>query len=134
MMFVLCHRNSELGQTLWKNSGLAHIVGSMSDGSGRIQWEKIMESFENPSLRRRWISSLTNFVAEWMSHVSDPATQQRYLATAQFVGNSFLKSQGYPKSVMFDPTKPTESLARFVMFLVELCRWGIDFRRQANMF
>ncbi|KAJ8686757.1 hypothetical protein QAD02_022551 [Eretmocerus hayati] len=105
-------RNSELGQTLWKNSGLANIVGSMSDETGRIQWEKIMESFENPPLRRRWISSLTNFVAEWISHVSDPATQQRYLATAQFIGNSFLKSQGYPKSVMFDPARPTESLSR----------------------
>ncbi|XP_014207126.1 uncharacterized protein LOC106638481 [Copidosoma floridanum] len=105
-------RNSELGQTLWKNSGLANIVGTMTDEVGRIQWEKIMESFENPGLRRRWIKSLTNFVAEWMSHVSDPSTQQRYLATAQFIGNSFLKSQGFPKTVMFEPSRPTESLSR----------------------
>lgn len=116
------YRNSELGQTVWKNSGLAKIVGTMSDESGRIQWEKIMESFENPTLRRRWISSLTNFVAEWMSHISDPATQQRYLSTAQFVGNSFLKSQGYPKSVMFEPSRPIESLSRLVnvIFLYEI--------------
>ncbi|XP_058797901.1 uncharacterized protein LOC131668073 [Phymastichus coffea] len=105
-------RSSELGQTLWKNSGLSTIVGSMTDENGRIQWEKIMESFENPTQRRRWINSLTNYVAEWMSHVSDPATQQRYLSTAQFVGNSFLKSQGYPKTVMFDTAKPVESLSR----------------------
>lgn len=109
---ILVCRNSELGQTLWKNSGLANIVGSMTDEVGRIQWEKIMESFENPALRRRWISSLTNFVAEWISHVSDPATQQRYLNTVQFVGNTFLKSQGYPKAVMFEPARPTESLSR----------------------
>lgn len=86
----------------------------MTDENGRIQWEKIMESFENPALRRRWISSLTNFVAEWISHVSDPSTQQRYLNTAQFVGNSFLKSQGYPKAVMFEPARPVESLSRLV--------------------
>ncbi|XP_014230721.1 uncharacterized protein LOC106655049 [Trichogramma pretiosum] len=107
-------RNSELGQTLWKNSGLAQIVGTMTDEHGNIEWEKIMESFENPTLRRRWINSLTSFVAEWISHVSDPAVQQRYLATAQFIGNSFLKSQGYPKAVMFEPTRPTESLSRLI--------------------
>jgi hypothetical protein len=88
----------------------------MSDENGRLQWEKIMDSFDNPSLRRRWINSLTNFVAEWMSHISDPMTQQRYLITAQFVGNSFLKSQGFPKSVMFEPARPTESLSRFAYF------------------
>ncbi|XP_023289404.1 uncharacterized protein LOC105701497 [Orussus abietinus] len=106
--------NSELGQTLWKNSGLANIVGMMSDEHGRIQYEKIMESFENPTLRRRWIKSLTNFVAEWISHISDPATQQRYLTTVQYVGNSFLKSQGYPKPVMFDSTRPADSLSRLI--------------------
>ncbi|XP_011869454.1 PREDICTED: uncharacterized protein LOC105562899, partial [Vollenhovia emeryi] len=58
------------------------------------------------------IRSLTNFVAEWISHVSDPMNQQRYLTTAQFVGNSFLKSQGFPKTMMFDATKPTESITR----------------------
>lgn len=106
--------NSELGQTLWKNSGLANIVGQMTDSEGRIQYEKIFDSFENPPQRRRWIKSLTNFVAEWISHIADPATQQRYLTTIQFVGNTFLKSQGYPKSVMFEPSRPTESLSRLV--------------------
>ncbi|XP_015127038.1 uncharacterized protein LOC107048401 [Diachasma alloeum] len=106
--------NSELGQALWKNSGLAHIVGSMTDQTGQIKYEEILESFENPSIRRRWLRSLTNFVAEWISHISDPKIQQRYLTTAQFVGNSFLKSQGFPKSVLFDPARPSESLTRLV--------------------
>lgn len=110
----LLFRNSELGQTLWKNSGLAHIVGTMTDADGHIKYEQILESFENPSARRRWIRSLTNFVADWISHVSDPSIQQRYLTTAQFVGNSFLKSQGFPKSALFEPTRPSESLTRMV--------------------
>ncbi|XP_067210027.1 uncharacterized protein [Linepithema humile] len=104
--------NSELGQMLWKNSGLSKIIAHMTDENGNILWEKILESFENPMLRRRWVKSLTNFVAEWISHVSDPMNQQRYLTTAQFIGNSFLKSQGFPKTMMFDATRPTESLSR----------------------
>lgn len=104
--------NSELGQMLWKNSGLSKIIAQMSDETGNILWEKILDSFENPTLRRRWVKSLTNFVAEWISHVSDPVNQQRYLTTAQFIGNSFLKSQGFPKTMMFDATRPTESFSR----------------------
>lgn len=105
--------NSELGQTLWKKSGLAQFVGQMSDPEGRVQYEKLLDSFENPSLRRKWIRSLTNHVGEWISHISDPQIQQRYLNTIQFVGNSFLKSQGFPKSAMFDSTRPAESLSRY---------------------
>ncbi|XP_014487465.1 PREDICTED: uncharacterized protein LOC106751149 [Dinoponera quadriceps] len=109
--------NSELGQTLWKNSGLSKVMAQMSDEHGNIQYEKIMDSFENPTLRRRWIRSLTNFVSEWISHVSDPVNQQRYLSTAQFVGNSFLKSQGFPKSAMFDAQRPADSLSRLANML-----------------
>lgn len=104
--------NSELGQTLWKKSGLSQFVGQISDSDGRIRYEKLLDSFENRNLRRRWIRSLTNYIGEWISHVSDPQIQQRYLNTAQFVGNSFLKSQGFPKSAMFDSMRPVESLSR----------------------
>lgn len=106
--------NSELGRTLWKNSGISAVIAQMTDEKGNILWEKIMDSFEHPTLRRRWIKSLTNFVSEWISHVSDPINQQRYLTTAQFVGNSFLKSQGFPKSMMFDATRPAESISRLI--------------------
>lgn len=108
--------NSELGHAIWKKSGLSEFVAQMSDERGNIEYEKILGSFENPSLRRRWIKLSTNFVAEWIAHVSDPSTRQRYLTTIQFVGNSFLKSQGYPRSVMFDANKPAESISRFVYF------------------
>ncbi|XP_015179153.1 PREDICTED: uncharacterized protein LOC107067825 [Polistes dominula] len=106
--------NSELAHAIWKKSGLSEFVAQMSDEKGNIEYEKILGSFENPSLRRRWIKLLTNFVAEWIAHVSDPVTRQRYLTTIQFVGNSFLKSQGYPRSVMFDANKPTESISRLL--------------------
>lgn len=117
--------NSELGQTLWKKSGLAQFVGQMSDSEGRIQYEKLLESFENPGLRRRWIRSLTNYIGEWISHISDPQIQQRYLNTVQFVGNSFLKSQGFPKSAMFDSMRPAESLSRYYRIIIVMCLFAI---------
>lgn len=33
------------------------------------------------------------------------------MATAQFIGNNFLKAQGYPKATHFDPARPAESLS-----------------------
>lgn len=108
--------NSALGHAIWKKSGLSEFVAQMSDAKGNIKYERIIGSFEDPSSRRRWIKLTTNFVAEWTAHVSDPSTRQRYLTTAQFVGNSFLKSQGYPRSVMFDANKPAESISRSVPF------------------
>jgi len=38
----------------------------------------------------------------------------RYLATMQFVGNGFLKAQGYHKGQLFDPVRPAESLTHLV--------------------
>jgi hypothetical protein len=38
----------------------------------------------------------------------------RYLATIQFVGNGFLKAQGYSKAALFDPARPSESLSMMV--------------------
>lgn len=107
-------RNSELGQTVWKNSGLTHILSSMTDEDGRLKYESILESFENSSTRRRWIKSLTTFFASWISYISDPAIQQRYLTTVQFIGNNFLNSQGFPQTTFFDTSQPAESLTRIM--------------------
>ncbi|XP_029172296.1 uncharacterized protein LOC114941467 [Nylanderia fulva] len=104
--------NSEIGQILWKNSGLSKMIAQVMGGNGDFLWEKILNSFENPAIRRRWINSLTTFVADWISHVSDPKNQSRYLAAAQYIGNSFLRSQGFPKTMMFDTARPTESLTK----------------------
>ncbi|KAK3918719.1 Protein ZGRF1 [Frankliniella fusca] len=103
---------SDLGRTLWHTSGLDALVKLFTDPkTGRFQTERIFASLENASFRRRWIKSVSSFVAEWAKRVADPATQTRYLATAQFVGNNFLKAQGYPKATHFDPARPAESLS-----------------------
>lgn len=70
-------KESELGRTLWTNSGLEAIFQLFTDAEGHFQTDRIFESMENHSFRRRWIRSLTSFVAEWVKHVADPATQAR---------------------------------------------------------
>lgn len=104
-------KSSELGQTLWHNSGLEATAQLFTDKDGHFEMERIFISLENASFRRRWIKALTGFVAEWIAHISDPATQARYLATIQFVGNGLLKAQGYSKAALFDPQRPSESLS-----------------------
>lgn len=103
--------SSELGRTLWANSGLAATLRLFQDEHGNFQLERIFMSMENNQFRRRWVRALSAFVADWVKHVADPATQKRYLTTAQFVGNGFLKAQGYSKAVLFDPARPSESLS-----------------------
>lgn len=70
-------KDSELGRTLWTNSGLGAIFRLFTDKDGNFQIDRIFESMENASFRRRWIRSLTSFVADWVKHVSDPTTQTR---------------------------------------------------------
>jgi hypothetical protein len=70
-------KSSELGQTLWHNSGLEATVQLFTDKDGHFEMERIFGSLENATFRRRWIKSLTSFVAEWIAHISDPATQTR---------------------------------------------------------
>ncbi|XP_021926119.1 uncharacterized protein LOC110832943 isoform X1 [Zootermopsis nevadensis] len=107
-------KSSELGQTVWRNSGLEATAQIFTDEDGHFEMERIFGSLENGTFRRRWIKNLSSFVAEWISHISDPATQTRYLTTLQFVGNGFLKAQGYHKGQLFDPARPAESLSHLV--------------------
>ncbi|XP_065224081.1 uncharacterized protein LOC135848185 [Planococcus citri] len=102
-------KQSEFGETVWKKSGLEAIFQLFIDKDGYFQVDRIFESMENASFRRKWIKSLSSFVGEWIRHLSDPSTQARYIANIKYFGNSFLKAQGYSKSVYFDPTKPTDS-------------------------
>jgi hypothetical protein len=70
-------KSSELGHTVWRNSGLEATVQLFTDKDGHFEMERIFGSLENATFRRRWIKNLTSFVAEWIAHISDPATQTR---------------------------------------------------------
>ena len=70
-------KSSELGRTLWHNSGLEATAQLFTDKDGHFEMERIFRSLENATFRRRWVKALTGFVAEWIAHISDPATQAR---------------------------------------------------------
>lgn len=70
-------KTSEFGETVWKKSGLEGIFQLFVDKDGYFQVDRIFESMENISFRRKWIKSLSSFVGEWVKHVSDPTTQAR---------------------------------------------------------
>lgn len=70
-------KTSDLGQTLWSNSGLENIFQLFIDKDGYFQVDRVFESMENTSFRRKWIKSLSTFVGGWVKHLSDPLTQAR---------------------------------------------------------
>ncbi len=70
-------KKSEFGEAVWRKSGLEGIFQLFVDKDGYFQVDRIFESMENVSFRRKWIKSLSSFVGEWFKHVSDPATQAR---------------------------------------------------------
>nr|XP_018909718.1 PREDICTED: uncharacterized protein LOC109038907 [Bemisia tabaci] len=104
-------KSSELGEALWSSSHLGSLLRTFVDKDGYFQIDRIFDSMEDHTFRRRWISSLTSFAAEWIKHLAHPATMRRYMNTAQFIGNSFLQSQGYSKAALFDPNRPAASLS-----------------------
>lgn len=69
--------NSELGRTVWESSGLKATVKLFTDEEGNVDAERIYRSLENASFRKRWVRSLSAYVSEWITHVTNPATQQR---------------------------------------------------------
>lgn len=70
-------KQSEFGETVWRKSGLEAIFQLFVDKDGYFQVDRIFESMENASFRRKWIKSLSSFVGEWIRHLSDPTTQAR---------------------------------------------------------
>lgn len=70
-------KKSEFGETVWRKSGLESIFQLFVDKEGYFQVDRIFESMENNTFRRRWIKSLSSFVGEWVKHLSDPTTQAR---------------------------------------------------------
>lgn len=70
-------KRSEFGEAVWRKSGLESIFMMFVDDEGYFQVDKIFESMEDSSFRRKWVKSLSNFVGEWVNHISDPQTQNR---------------------------------------------------------
>ncbi|XP_068155994.1 uncharacterized protein [Drosophila tropicalis] len=103
--------NSELADALYEKSGVNKIMKGFKSSDGKLDYDKLFESLNNQSFRRRWIKSATLYLADWASYLANPDVYLRYFQTAQIMFNGLLKSQGYPKQTHFDPSHPSETIS-----------------------
>ncbi|KAM8706591.1 hypothetical protein ACLKA7_010799 [Drosophila subpalustris] len=106
--------NSELADALYEKSGVNKIMKGFKGRDGKVDYDKLFESLNNQSFRRRWIKSATLYLADWASYLANPDNYLRYFQTAQIMFNGLLKSQGYPKQTYFDPQRPSETISNLL--------------------
>ncbi|TDG51396.1 hypothetical protein AWZ03_002191 [Drosophila navojoa] len=106
--------NSELADALYEKSGVNKIMKGFKGRDGKVDYDKLFESLNNQSFRRRWIKSATLYLADWASYIANPENYLRYFQTAQIMFNGLLKSQGYPKQTYFDPARPSETISNLL--------------------
>lgn len=102
--------NSELADALWQKSGIHTIFKGFTGRDGKLDYNKLFDSLNNQSFRRRWIKAATLYLADWANYIAEPEVYQSYFQTAQIVLNGLLKSQGFPKSTFFDENRPSETI------------------------
>lgn len=106
--------NSELADALYEKSGVNKIMKGFKGRDGKLDYDKLFESLNNQSFRRRWILNATLYLADWASYLANPDVYLKYFQTAQLMFNGFLKSQGYPKTTFFDPSRASETISNLL--------------------
>lgn len=69
--------NSELAEVLWKKSGINAIFKGFTGRDGKLDYDKLFDSLENQSFRRRWIKSATLYLADWANYIANPEVYKR---------------------------------------------------------
>lgn len=109
--------NSETGRYIMNSFGLDKFMKLFADRNGNFSYDKFVELVENQSFRRHWLKIATSRMTTAISYISNPKLQKKYLASAQQFINSFLKANGFPKSTLFDPTRPVETLTALANYV-----------------
>uniref|UniRef100_A0A182Y8S4 Uncharacterized protein n=1 Tax=Anopheles stephensi TaxID=30069 RepID=A0A182Y8S4_ANOST len=105
---------SELAEALWMKLGLNAVFKGFVGRDGKLDYDKLFQSLQNQSFRRRWIKAATIYLAEWVNYIANPEVYQRYVATGQMMANGFLQSQGYPKQTFLDINRPSETISHLI--------------------
>uniref|UniRef100_A0A182NGF6 Uncharacterized protein n=1 Tax=Anopheles dirus TaxID=7168 RepID=A0A182NGF6_9DIPT len=105
---------SELAQALWTKLGLHTVFKGFVGRDGKLDYDKLFQSLQNQSFRRRWIKAATIYLAEWVNYIANPEVYQRYVATGQMMANGFLQAQGYPKQTLLDISRPSETISNLI--------------------
>lgn len=109
--------NSELAEALWEKSGINQIFKGFTGRDGKLDYDKLFNSLHNQAFRRRWIKAATLYLSDWVNYIAEPEVYKRYFTTAQLMLNGFLTAQGIPPHALFDPHRPSESLANLFDFI-----------------
>ncbi|XP_053681651.1 uncharacterized protein LOC128732396 [Sabethes cyaneus] len=105
---------SELAQAIWTKVGLDKVFKGFVGRDGKLDYDKLFETLQNQSFRRRWIKAATIYLADWANYIANPEVYQRYVATGQLMANGFLQSRGYPKQTMLDINRPSETISNLI--------------------
>lgn len=74
--------NSELSDALYKKLGLDVVFKGFVGRDGKLDYDKLFESLQNQSFRRRWIQKAIMYLADWANfYLSNPEVYQRYAET-----------------------------------------------------
>ncbi|CAB3257659.1 unnamed protein product [Arctia plantaginis] len=111
--------NSELGKTFWQKSGLQKVFKAFTGPDGKLSFSTMFKNFENHSFRRHWIKTAATYLTTLVMHVAKPEVYNRYLVSIEFLTNSFLDSQGLPKSAHFNVKQPEKSLTALVNYVLK---------------
>ncbi|XP_044734731.1 uncharacterized protein LOC123297072 isoform X2 [Chrysoperla carnea] len=110
---------SELGKSLYSQFGIGKILKNFADKDGNFNFDRFVELMDNQSFRRYWIKKATSSLADIISYFADPMIQKKYFTNVMFLTNGFLKARGYPKQVLFDTNRPTESISAFLSYFTK---------------
>ena len=69
--------NSELSDALYKKIGLDNVFKGFVGRDGKVDYEKLFDSLQNQSFRRRWIRTAVAYLADWANYLSNPEVYQR---------------------------------------------------------
>lgn len=69
--------HSELSEALYKKIGLDNVFKGFVGRDGKVDYDKLFESLQNQSFRRRWIQKAIMYLADWANYLSNPEVYQR---------------------------------------------------------
>lgn len=69
--------NSELSHAIYKKIGLDNVFKGFVGRDGKVDYDKLFETLQNQSYRKRWIQKAVVFLAEWAAYLSKPEVYKR---------------------------------------------------------
>lgn len=71
---------SELSDVLYKKLGLDLVFKGFVGRDGKLNYDKLFDSLQNQSFRRRWISKAISYLADWANfYITNPEIFQRFV-------------------------------------------------------